>query len=183
MQAFIRWNKVYLLCVMPGSFLSLLLNGLLDPSCTVVINTGRESGFCPRELMGTVCILVCLWACGESAFCTGVPYTLNRSRRWCNQLETLATGWNVICGSEKFRCLAFRLPACEYEKENMLESNNLRQEYVLGFGLLEDKSLQCGLKKQVFSFPESDYFLVSVPSRAFETLLLKPRTREPSAWP
>lgn len=92
MYAFIKWNKVYLLCVMSGSFLSFLLNGLLDPSCTVVINTGRESGFCPREPTGTVCILVCLWACGDSVFCTGVPYTLNRSGRWCNQLETLAAG-------------------------------------------------------------------------------------------
>ena len=89
MEAFIKWNKVYLLCVMFGSILSVFFNGLLDPSCIVFIHTERESGFCPRELLG---ILVCLWACGESIFCTGVPYTFNRSRWWCNQLETLTSG-------------------------------------------------------------------------------------------
>lgn len=55
----------------------------------------------------------------------------------------------------------------------MLESKNLWQKYILSFSLLEDKSLQCGLKMQVLSFLESDYLLVSVPSTALETQVLQ----------
>lgn len=150
-------------------FWAYYFNCLLDPSCVVVIHTEEESGFGPRELLETVCILVCLWASGGSDFHTDVPYTLNRSRWWYHQLEMFATLWNIICNSLESGSAAW-LSDCQYVSVERTSAGQWPPVTTIcpRFWSMKAKALLCGSNMPVFPFCELGSFLVPRPSIALK---------------